>query len=368
MKNKTFKSLKDMGNYLEENKSLLKENIDANEKNAEHPQKRKKDKFLSFDKYLTFTKEQKRSFLTSRGISFSYQGVEYLPEIKKAIIPGQNPFTKGQLVVDVIFDKNMSTIKIKKSGSAKIKGHIAINSDATEACDILVFKEGKALPGESISKKQKKRINQIIERGVVRPIENQPAGISDICFGDFVTLEHTNSCISKNHAIEDITGIISIITKSGAIQKKLLAAGYCTTCKKYFIEAWQYEKILEIGVPVCQIIKEPSYNTSSNGQGFYSKLSAESELHRAGYTVNSTDDLSVAQRRMILVCLMESGVSKTKITSHLNWLIRQRQGMKNMEKAVKKWESDRQYVASYKLGSQRKVAINLIRTRDSKKL
>lgn len=186
---------------------------------------------------------------------------------------------------------------------------------------------------------------------------------AQIYFEDFVTVTTNNYCIGKGHQFENIRAIVHILMRDGNLKTITVPAGYCQTCKKYFIGYWQFENLRKLGIILCRMVHENQQQTSSS-ENFYDSLSPESILKQSGYSVGVKDDLTDEQRRQILVCLMESGIcSKQKITSHLSWLIQSREGRMDLANAIHKWTADRNFVDSYKMGSGRVVAMKALRVR-----
>lgn len=182
-----------------------------------------------------------------------------------------------------------------------------------------------------------------------------------IHFDDFVTMSDHNPCVKHKHDIEPINALVFVLRKSGTVTTKTIPASYCRTCSKYYISKWQYEDICEHGVPLFRKIIEKK-GLHQGTTGFFNNLNAESKLHSNGYNVSSSEDLSDAQRQIILSLLMESGVcEREEIKSHLSWLISSREGQDSMQNAVAKWKKDRKFVASYKMGDCRLVGIKLLR-------
>lgn len=185
----------------------------------------------------------------------------------------------------------------------------------------------------------------------------------EIYFEDFVTVTTNSYCVNNGHDFENVQAKVNILCRDGTVRTVTVPAGYCKTCKKYFIGLWQFENLRKIGVLLCRLVDETS-TSGAKGSVFYSGLSPESLLKQYGYSVNSVENLSDEQRRQILVCLVESGICpRQKITSHLSWLIQSREGRADLMNAVSKWKADRSFIDSYKIGSGRVVAMRSLRTR-----
>ena len=185
-----------------------------------------------------------------------------------------------------------------------------------------------------------------------------------IHFEDFVTISTNPYCVSNGHICEPIQAQVNVLQRDGNLKTVIVPAGYCQTCKKYYIGYWQFEKLKKQGVVMCRMMHEKISSASKTGGGFFEELSPESILKQSGYSVSSQDDLTDTQRQHILICLMESNIcQKAKILSHLSWLIKSREGQMHLEDAIYKWNADRNFVDAYKMGSARIVAMKSLRIR-----
>ena len=341
---------------------------------------------FSYEKYMALSLDEKKKNLNKRGITFSYQTVKFLPETNCAVIHVMNPFTGRPLVAEVIPSMKGSHRKTKKDGSHRIMGHLKVNTSSKSAEDILVFVESGPNVSGTASKKQKKQIQKIKDRGIIAPRYEENAvkhttitthetslygatweeldsfkEDNRIYFNDFVTTTDVNQCTNNKHEIEPINALIFVLRKDGTVSPHKIPASYCRTCKRYYISRWQYENVCEYGKPLCQLVKQYFHKESQHGS-YYQALNAESKLHISGYNVGATEDLSEIQRHTLLTFLIESEICKKhEINSHLSWLIKSRQGQLNMANAVEKWKKDRDFVDSYKMGSNRTVGVRLIR-------
>ena len=174
---------------------------------------------------------------------------------------------------------------------------------------------------------------------------------------DFVIKKNTFKCLHKNHKIQDIDGRISVITQKGNIQQFKISAGYCPQCNLFFILESTYEYLKKKGTPVCRISSEKAY---LKGDGNYSgmKLAQESILMQHGYTVSQTEGLSPARRQKILAVLIDNKIlTKNDIISYLDFFISQKKSNHMYEKAIAKWQNDREFVAEYKIGQHKKYNV-----------
>ena len=182
-------------------------------------------------------------------------------------------------------------------------------------------------------------------------IENNQYGIS---FEDFVIRSNIFRC-NKNHELESIQALISVLKYNGEVSNEIVSAGFCKHCNCYFILERDYLRLRNIGLPLCRQITEKAYRENGdeifNGEG----LNPQSVLNQIGYNVNSNEDLSSKQRQDILSFAVETGLyTPSGICSFLDWLIDKNSRVTNrdMNDAIRKWTEDRNYIARYKIGTR----------------
>jgi hypothetical protein len=119
-----------------------------------------------------------------------------------------------------------------------------------------------------------------------------------------------------------------------------------------------YQRLKMKGTPICRISDEKTYlktNISANGM----RLAQESVLMQYGYTVSQQEGLSSSRRAKILAVLIDNDIlTRTEIISYLDFLINQRKFQHKYEKAIEKWEIDREFVSEYKTGAYSQYGIS----------
>lgn len=181
----------------------------------------------------------------------------------------------------------------------------------------------------------------------------------EIGIKDFLVRQNMFKCIHSAHGIKNITGIISIIDNDGKKKQEIIPAGYCPQCKTYFIMESTYQKLKKKGHILCRITDEKTYYRTFFVNG--TKLAQESILMQYGYNVSQVGGLSDKERQNILAVLIDYEVlSKSEIISYLDFFIRQRSHMSNMETAISKWEEDEEFVEHYRIGEYTKFGVNAI--------
>lgn len=90
------------------------------------------------------------------------------------------------------------------------------------------------------------------------------------------------------------------------------------------------------------------YQIYASDMGKFGDCAEESVLKKLGYSVSQKDNLSTKQRRDILEYVVDKGIcSSNRVASFLQYLIENNGKRKNMEMAVSKWESDRDFILRY---------------------
>lgn len=175
-----------------------------------------------------------------------------------------------------------------------------------------------------------------------------------ISFEDFVVRSNIFSC-NKNHELESIQALISVLKYNGEVSNEIVSAGFCKHCNCYFILERDYLRLRSLGLPLCRQITEKAYRENGdelfNGEG----LNPQSILNQIGYNVNANEDLSNTQRQDILSFAVETGLyTPSGICSFLDWLIDKNSRVSNrdMSDAIRKWTEDRNYIARYKIGTR----------------
>lgn len=179
---------------------------------------------------------------------------------------------------------------------------------------------------------------------------------------DFVVRRSVFKCTHDKHKIENLDAAVEIIDKAGNVCSVTINAGYCPTCKVFFIMESSYEKLKKKGIPICRVSDEKTYLKSSFANGM--RLAQESILMQYGYNVNQAEGLTGTRRKRILAVLIDKKImSRSEIISYLDFFICQRQSNPRFEIAISKWEDDRDFVESYRVGEFHQYGVNAIHRR-----
>ena len=213
---------------------------------------------------------------------------------------------------------------------------------------------------EKREKKKEERAKRKKEEIAKRKYETEKESLHDnidiekdrlITVKDFVVRRNTFKCMYQKHKLENIEASIKVIDKNGIEHKEYVTAGYCKECSMFFIMESTYQKLRNKGVPICKMCDEKTYLHNCNFVNGM-RLAQESILMQYGYSVSQSEDLSSTTRRKILSLLVDNDIlTKSDIISYLDFFINQRKYQHKFEKAIEKWEDDREYIAEYKAGT-----------------
>lgn len=179
-----------------------------------------------------------------------------------------------------------------------------------------------------------------------------------ISYNDFIVRTNIYSCLSSNHNLEEVTGIINVLTVDGNIVQEKVTAAFCKECGCYFLMMSEYERVSKKGRLLCNMIEKEEFYKSGLT---FPHLSGESILMRNGYNVKASVGLSDIQRQTILANLMDQKVLvASQILSYLSMFIAQKRNMPSYKKAVSKWEADMEFVRLYKENNKKRIFVNSI--------
>ena len=90
-------------------------------------------------------------------------------------------------------------------------------------------------------------------------------------------------------------------------------------------------------------------------------MAEESPLRLCGYSVNQSDDLSQAERQLIIQsCIESGGMTKKSIIQLLRWFVEVNGNKSGNELARQKWKEDLDFVLNYNINTQEKHQIKNI--------
>ncbi len=163
---------------------------------------------------------------------------------------------------------------------------------------------------------------------------------------DFLVRINAFKCINSGHLLMDINATIKIVTYYGEIEIISISAGYCKSCKKYYILESEYQSLKKRGTLICRIVENNIF-ISKEHEG-HLVLNQESLLHILGYNVNAKDDFSETHRHLVLKTILEDNLlSKFEIINHIDYLINRGRNNPLLANAISKWEADRSFVRLY---------------------
>ena len=166
----------------------------------------------------------------------------------------------------------------------------------------------------------------------------------------------TLSCERSGHELEAVTGIIATL-KGKSVE---INVNYCHNCDRFFLSQGEYIHYRDMYGPILGNFSFYESDSSYYGDGFEG-LSPQSILNLCGYNVSEREGLTSEDRHIVLANMMDRGIcKKPKIMSHIQWLIRSREGSPNMWLAIDKWQEDLDWVRAYNINRQRRFSIGSI--------
>lgn len=165
---------------------------------------------------------------------------------------------------------------------------------------------------------------------------------------DFLVKTNLFRCFFKEHVIQEILGIVKVLTPYGEIKLVKVPVAYCEECNCYYILKSEFDKICEEGVILCQVLRSKIYYEHGLSDLTYFG-SGESVLKINGYNVIASQNLSDIQRKMILKNIMDNNILLAhNIASYLDTFISMKLGLPQYNEAIKKWTEDKEFVLHYK--------------------
>ena len=166
----------------------------------------------------------------------------------------------------------------------------------------------------------------------------------------------TESCLSKGHNIISATGIL----KNANGDDVEIDVNHCLNCDDYFINQNKFQYYQSV-YGLNKNILIGNFKIYHKDHSKYFDLDKESLLHICGYNVNKNNDLSVNERRNILLQIINNGIMpKYKVEEYLEYYINNLGLNYNMRNACQKWEEDYEWLLQYELESNEKVYIDKI--------
>ena len=168
----------------------------------------------------------------------------------------------------------------------------------------------------------------LLRQAIATQIENRKKHVESVPTTGFLVRTNTFKC-TKNHGVEDIIAVFTVLSRSGNIVIVEAPAGHCARCGVFYIHEYTYQRILSFGQPLCTVISEKQYISGS-----YKRMNAgmaqQSLLRMCGYTVSATEGLSDSERRRILDTIISNGImSKFDVIEYLNYFINMRKNDTN---------------------------------------
>ena len=166
-------------------------------------------------------------------------------------------------------------------------------------------------------------------------------------------------CKNHSHSLEEVIGLLKIITPTGTELIEKVPCAYCKDCNCFYMLESEYQRVSAKGDILCET---KTYEEYCNMEILdTSNWSSESILKHNGYNVQANNNLSDEQRQAILQNIMNNNIlSAHGIVSYIDTFIAQKRGLPQYRNAVMKWEKDKEFVLNYNNQAKRQVEIEKI--------
>lgn len=209
---------------------------------------------------------------------------------------------------------------------------------------------------QTIIRKEKSNPNPYIKQRAIGEKKKEV----EISNRDFVVRTNLFRCYHNEHLVEEIIGIIKVVTPSGETKTEKIPCAYCPECHCFYMLQSQFNRLNDLGVILCQLIEKEDYYKSGK-LGDYN-VASESLLMRNGYNVKANNGLTDIQRQIILKNIIDNGIlTPHRIGSYIDMFIAQKKNMPQYKEAVSKWQKDKAFVLTYRNEFKRNVEIQKIR-------
>lgn len=175
-----------------------------------------------------------------------------------------------------------------------------------------------------------------------------------------IVVTNNKECIFSKHTMTDVLGILRIVTPSGTVNNYKIPMIYCQSCITYYVLKKDYKLAKTKGVILCQIITKTNYE---NRMKYKTQIEGkESRIHELGYNVKQGSNYTNKQRQAILANIIENtDINKSEIQRLIRRCINQHKSQNNYSNAIRAWETDYQFLSTYKHGDIPQVIIDKIK-------
>lgn len=206
----------------------------------------------------------------------------------------------------------------------------------------------------------KKKKDKKQEQQEKKKQQNEETYQRHIDIKDVMVITSIAKCNEKGHTVEKVKASIYIINfDTGKKELHSIRAFYCDTCKRYYILETDYKKLKSIGSICCSV-----YSLNELGKINHPGWAKKSQLKIYGYSVSQKDGLSEKERRVILdMVVFNKILSRKRCIEYLEWFVGNASGKSNMDIAIKKWNSDIDYLRNGKRPSASNFVVGTIFTK-----
>lgn len=179
-------------------------------------------------------------------------------------------------------------------------------------------------------------------------------------YSDIAAVTYSMICKENNHTIIPYKGLVPILDKENKEQLYEIYVGYCKECNCFYMFRNDFDKMLEVGKPLCKVIRiDRGEKLEDSDKGF--QYRSESVLHVLGYNVRANNNLTQEQRQQILLNAIEQDLLQAhEILDFLNWLVKINTSKRGYSSAIDKWRTDIEYIKNTALENADSTTVSTI--------
>ncbi|MBR5259997.1 MAG: hypothetical protein IKV48_05960 [Eggerthellaceae bacterium] len=232
-----------------------------------------------------------------------------------------------------------------------VEGRAAESQSRSQSAFVLAQK-GKVSESDAeglASKLEREKSGQ--EKSAAAPLCNEEEVVTRYRFvelsdSDVLARNPEGSVESHVHAFERVDANVEVRRSIARTEIRRITAYYCPTCRVYLLAEAAYSALKEGDRLICCKVIEVDDGgrnrlMANRGKG-ERHFNEESLLHSYGYNVGKKDNLTTAQRQMILTHVVDRGIMRPdQAIGFLRYLIdRSKPRKADMSSAIGSWEAD----------------------------
>lgn len=156
------------------------------------------------------------------------------------------------------------------------------------------------------------------------------------------------SCPLHGHNLEKVKLILGYIDSNGKQSLTVISAGFCDTCKAFFVREQTMKAVQEDGIPLCRAVPWKEYKKGLKSANADMHSSPDSVLSQFGYSISEEGSPTDIQRKAILALLIYKAViMRGSIITYLNQKDSYYKKIHPSDKSDSIWKKDELFVREF---------------------